>query len=204
VTSFAGYTSIDTIYTFNETTGILVFGNGVLGKIPPTGNTISINYVPDLNVYGKEVYELLWVKTMSSGVIQNPITIVNELGTKIDDTHIQIIHYPQLISVVGVWDNIAKTGTNYYTGGTFSISSGQITLGSTMPALTPYVEYAYQIQDDAEAGYSSIGKDTRHVLINMIPKNNAKILYLSVTVPSTASTEGGVYIRVRLRIYYNY
>lgn len=49
---------------------------------------------------------------------------------------------PKLLNVVGVWDNAAGTGTNYFTGGTFDPSSGVVTLGTPLAAAGPvYVTY---------------------------------------------------------------
>jgi len=204
VDAFAGFGSGDEIYTLDYSTGVLTFGNGVNGKIPPTGNTIQINYVPDQNIYGKTVYENLWFQIKSSGVVQNTISITSELASKLDDSHINVVHFPSVVAVVGVWDNPAKTGTNYYTGGSFVPDTGAIILGTPITGSTPYVEYTYTIKDDSESAMSVIGRDNVHECANRVPKNNAKILFLSVTVPATASTEGGVFIRVRLRVYYSF
>lgn len=203
VDSFIGYGSSDEVYTLNYTTGVLTFGNGITGKIPPTSTTIKCNYVPDTNVYGKEIYELLQIKIRSSGIVQNAISVSAELSTKQDNTHVIVFHAPMVLSVAGVWDNIGKTGTNYYTGGSFNSDTGVITLGTPITASTPYVQYTYGIKDDDETYYTAIGKEVTHLFENKIPSNNAKQLYLSVTVPSNASTEGGVYIQVRLRVRYS-
>lgn len=204
VDSFIGYGSTDEIYTLNYTTGALTFGNGVTGKIPPTSDSIKCNYVPDTNIYGKEIYELLQIKIRSSGVVQTTVSILSELATKQDNTHVLVVHAPTILSVVGVWDNVGKTGTNYYTSGSFNADTGVITLGSSMSASTPYVEYTYGIKDDDETTYTQIGKEATHTFENKIPSNNAKQLYLNVTLPFNASTEGGVYIQVRLRISYSF
>ncbi len=204
VASFVGYGSNDEIYTLNYTTGVLTFGNGVTGKIPPNTQIIKCNYVPDTNVYGKEIYDLLQIKIRSSGVVQNSVSVSSELATKQDNTHVIVFHAPTILTVVGVWDNVGKTGTNYYTGGSFNADTGVITLGSSMSASTPYVEYTYGIKDDDETAYTAIGKETTHIFENKIPSNNAKQLYLNVTLLSNASTEGGVYIQIRLRIFYSF
>jgi hypothetical protein len=73
-----------------------------------------------------------------------------------------------------------------------------------MVATTPYVEYKYQIKDDEESVYTSLGDDVTHEFDNPIPKNNAKRLYLRASVPDDAETEGGLYLRCTLRILYTY
>ena len=48
------------------------------------------------------------------------------------------------IAIVGVWDNAALTGTNYYTGGSYADATRTITLGTPLPtALACYVTYQY-------------------------------------------------------------
>ena len=207
VTNFTSSGPSSEHYTLDYTTGILTFGNGARGKIPTIGSTIQNNYIPDLNIYGKEVYNSLWVEVMSAGLVPTPPNNINvdiELGEKIDDDYVRTIHYPIIISVAGVWDNISKTGTNYYTSGSFDANTGIITLGSTMTAPNPYIEYVYTIKDDNETNYSQIGLLTKHVLENPIPKNNAKRIFARVTIPPTADTESGAFIQVRLRVEYEF
>ena len=79
-----------------------------------------------------------------------------------------------------------------------------MTLGTPFPGVVPYTDYKYKIKDDDEGGFTLMGYDLGHIFSNPIPRNNAKILQLKVTVPATASTEGGVYLKVRLQVGYNY
>jgi len=204
VDSFTGLSEDDEVYTFDFTTGLLTFGNGVEGKIPPIGSEIKIIYTPDLNTYGKLVYEEQWLSVKSSGVVSHELHITLEESVKEDNNTIQVLNYPQVTEVIGVWDNPSKTGTNYFTGGSFDSNTGRVFLGTSFSGSTPYVEYKYKIQDDNEVGFTSLGNGEKHNFVNPIPSQNAKKLQLSVTVPSTASTEGGAYIKVILRIYYNF
>ena len=205
VSSLAGMGPTDEIFTFNYVTGVLTFGDGVNGKIPPNTETIENTYTPDSNIFGKLIYDEQWISIKSSGVIQNEIHIGSgtpEESTKIDDDTIQVIHYPELSDVVGVWDNPGKSGTNYYTGGSYDSNTGRITLGTSLVADDAYTEYKYRIKDDAESAYTALGNGDKADLGNRIPQNNAKQLQLKVAVPATSSTEGGVNIKIQLRVYY--
>lgn len=202
---FTGSGPTDEHFTFNYTTGVLTFGDGVNGKIPPNGNTIEITYTPDLNTFGKTVYGDQWLSIKSSGVVQNVIHVGSgapEEATKIDNSTIQILHYPEITEVVGVWDNAGKSGTNYYTGGSFDANNGRIYLGTTLTASTAYAEYKYRIKDDNEGAYTVLGDGEVKTLTNRIPRNNAKRLQLKVDVPATADSEGGAFIKVQLRVSY--
>jgi len=207
VASFSGLGSDDEVFTFNYTTGVITFGNGSEGKIPPNGVTIQITYTPDLNTYGKDIYDNQWISVKSDGVVANEVHIGSstpEEATKIDNDNVQVLHYPKVTEVVGVWDNASKIGTNYYTGGSFDEDTGILTLGSSLCASTPYVEYKYEIKDDEESAYTLLGNDVTHTFDNRIPKDNAKKLYLRATVPSTADTEGGSYLKAIFRVLYQY
>ena len=207
VSSLSGQTATATVCTFNYTTGVLTFGDGVNGAIPTTAADISIVYTPDLASHGKLVYDEQWLSIKSNGVIQNEVhvgSVTPEESTKIDDDSVQVLHYPELTEIIGVWDNAGKTGTNYYTSGSYDASLGVIYLGASLSATTPYVEYKYQIKDDIQTSYSTLGLAESVSLTNRVPQNNAKRVQLKITVPSTASTEGGAYIKVVLRVYYEF
>ncbi len=204
VATFAGLGPNDTVYQVNRTTGTILFGNGVEGKIPPNGSTIKVTYIPDLNTFGKTVYSNQWISVKSQGVVTNEIHISVEESTKIDNNTVEVLHFPYVTDVIGVWDNVSKTGTNYYTGGSFDGNTGRITLGTPLTSSTPYVEYKYQIKDDNEATYTPLGNEEIHSFDNRIPKQNAKRLKFKVDVPSSASTEGGAYIKAIFRIYYEF
>jgi hypothetical protein len=205
VASFSGLGADDEVFTFNYTTGLLTFGNGTEGKIPANSLTIAITYTPDLNIFGKTIYSDRWLSIKSSGVIANVINISVEASTKIDNSTVQVLHYPKVNNVVGVWDNPAKTGTNYYTSGSFDENLGRLYLGTALgDGDNPYVEYGYVIKDDLETDYHELGPGATALLENRIPKNNAKRLQLKAIVPATAETEGGAYLKVVLRIYYKH
>jgi len=192
------------VYTFDCVTGILLFGDNINGKIPPIGLTIGISYTPDKNIFSKTVYSDQWISIRSLGIVENELTVPIELSTKIDDDTIEVIHFPYLSDVVGVWDNVGKTGTNYYTGGSFDSNTGRITLGTSLTTPNPYVEYKYKIKDDNESSFTALGDEEQLGPLYRIPKNNAKKIQLMVSVPSTASSEGGAYIQAYLRFYYNF
>jgi hypothetical protein len=205
VTSLVGQSATATVYTFDYTTGVLVFGDGVNGKIPPLSSSIQVTYTPDLNTFGKSIYEYSWVSVRSNGVVPNGIpvgTVTPEESLKVDNNTIQVIHYPYITGVTGVWDNPSKTGTNYYTGGSYEGNIGRIYLGTPLTTDTPYTEYGYQIGDDAEGNYTQIGAGITKTFVNRIPKNNAKRLQLKVDVPETSSTESGSYLKAILRVLY--
>jgi hypothetical protein len=200
VASLTGHDQ-DAVYTIDAVTGVLLFGDDINGGIPPNGETISITYTPDKDEFGKTVFDYQWIWIKSLGIVYSDISVTVELGTKVDNSNIQIIHYPTLSAVVGVWDNVGKTGTNYYTGGSFDGPTGVITLGTPLTDPNAYVEYSYRICDDND-DWEQLGDDELIGPLTRIPKNNAKKLLMKVTVPATASTLGGVYIRTVLRITY--
>jgi len=210
VDDFSGLGSEDEVYKFNYTTGVLDFGNGSEGKIPPNGETIEIIYIPNKNIYGKQIYSDKWVSLKSSGVMTSEIHIglaIPEESIKINNDTVQVLHYPKFINtnaIVGIWDNIGKTGTNYFTGGSYDIDSGIIHLGTSMTADIPYAEYKYEIKDDEEASYTLMGGGVKKTCDNLIPQDNAKKLQLKVDVPASAETEGGVYLKMLLRVFYTY
>jgi len=204
VDNFTGVDSFEKVYTFDYSTGTLTFGDGIHGAIPPANADIQLSFDPDLNTYGKAPYEELWISSRSIGVITHELTVDVEQATKVNNTTVQVEHYPEITEVVGVWDNASKTGTNYYTGGSFDSDTGLIALGTAMTASTPYVEYKYQAKSDNESGYTSLGRGARHQLAYRLPKQNAKNIKFRITVPPDASTEGGNAIKVVLRVYYNY
>ena len=205
VSEFTGLGATELVYTFDYASGLLTFGNNINGKIPPNSSTIKIRYTPDLNSHGKTIYIDQWISMKSAGTIANEVDVDLEESIKINNDTVEVINYPDVTSVTGVWDNPEKTGTNYYTGGSFDHISGRIDLGTSLPdESTPYTEYSYQIKDDNESTYTSLGNEVIKVLQNPIPYNNAKKLQLKVTIPSDASTEGGVYLKVILRVYYKF
>ena len=205
VGSFSGQSSTAEIYTFIALTGTVTFGNGVNGKIPTLGENIYITYMPDLLPYGKEIYEETWFEVKSLGATTNPITVVDEQKISTDTTHVQVAH-KTVLSVSGVWlqTDPGHTGTNYYTGGSFDPNTGVLILGTSLPDInTPVlINYIYQMIDDLESSYSSIGLDTKHAFANEIPKNNAKLLYFRLNVPADAQTSGGSNLNFRLRLKY--
>jgi len=205
VGSLAGQASDAEVYTFNATTGVVTFGNGVNGKIPPLGNEIYITYMPDLLSYGKEIFEETWLEIKSFGVTTNAVSVVDEQTISNGLSLVTALNLT-VLSVSGVWlqTDPGHSGTNYYTGGSFNPNNGQITLGTPLPdAFSPVlINYSHTPIDDAESNYTPIGLDTTHTFVNPIPKNNAKLLYLRLNVPSTAQTNGGSNLNFRLQLKY--
>ena len=201
VTSFAGLAPTDEAYILNPTAGTITFGDGLQGKVPPLGNTIKVSYTPDTFLYGKEVTEQLWIGIKSNGVISNPVAVPLEQNTPSDLTHVTARNTP-VVSVLGVFllTDPFKVGTNFFTGGGFNASTGLINLGTPLPNTNDvWVDYTYTIGDDAEGGFTQIGKTVSHSFVNSIPSNNAKRLTLVVVIPAAASPSGLNTIRFKLR-----
>jgi hypothetical protein len=191
------------VYTFDFTSGVIMFGDNIHGAIPENGKSIVITVQPDLNTYGKAIVVDSWVSYKSYGTVAPILSIDSEVGDLIDSTHVQVTHFPEVVDVVGVWDNIGKTGTNYFTGGTVDSLTGIITLGTTLVG-TPYVEYSYKLKDDAEGTFTPFVAGYKHSLAFPLPKQSAKCISLQANIPIEANTEGGVNLRVILRVYYWY
>jgi len=210
VSSLAGQSPTAEVYTIDVITGLITFGNGVTGKIPPISEQITITYMPDLLVYGKEVYDSLWLEVKSFGVTSNTVTVVDERLTSTDVDHITTIN-TTVNGVTGVWlqSDPSHVGTNYYTGGSYDANTGIVTLGVSLPSATEQVltNYTYVPIDDLESVYTPIGLDpalgidTTHTFVNQIPSNNAKLLYFQLNVPATATPSGS---NVNFRILLTY
>lgn len=74
-----------------------------------------------------------------------------ENNTAIDSVTVIVQTLP-LYEVLGVYDNLSGTGTNYYTGGSFVSASGTITLGTFYAdwGINPlYVSYKYLVNNPA-------------------------------------------------------
>jgi len=204
VSTFAGLAPSDEAYTFNEVTGTITFGDGIQGKIPPAGHSIKCSYTPDTLLFGREVSEQLWVGVQSSGVISNPVTVLLEIDTPTDTLHVPVQHTPMLgVSGVFLHSDPHRLGTNFFSGGSFDAVNGIITLGTLLPDTNDVlVDYTYAIADDAEGGFTHIGRTVKHTFANPIPKNNAKRLNFRVVVPQQASPSGLAEIRFKLRFEY--
>lgn len=203
VNDFAGFGSADEIYTFNFATGLLTFGDGLTGKIPPFSQNITVTYSPNVVDFGSEVAEQDWFGVQSSGVINNPVTVDLERQASDTATTVTAVHTP-IVSVVGVFLNNDpnRLGTNFFTGGSFDAQSGDITLGTALPSATEdvLIDYEYEIDDDAETTFSLIGQEITHQFENPLPSNNAKLLNLSITPPTNTSPTGILNIRFRIRV----
>ena len=204
VTSFAGFSPTDQIYTFDATTGQATFGDNLQGQIPPNGHTIKVSYIPNTILYGREAAEQLWVSVQSNGVISNPVNVSLEQNTPTDTLHVQVLHAP-VSSVGGVFllSDPNKLGTNFFTGGSFISTTGVITLGTALPNTNDvWVEYIYTIADDLEGTFTVIGRTVKHTFAGGIPSNNGKKINFRVMPPATASPSGIGTIRFKLRIEY--
>jgi len=205
VPSLASQSALAEVYEFDSTTGVVTFGDNAEGKIPTTGLNIKITYMPDTLPYGKEIFEETWLEIKSLGVTVNDVIIIDEQKISTDLTHVTIAN-PVIQSVQGVWLQTDPThvGTNFFTSGSFDANLGVITLGSNLPSLTSpvLVSYTYRMSDDLESDYSPIGLDTVHTFENQIPKNNAKLIYLRLNIPSDAQPSGGSNVNFRLRLTY--
>ena len=204
VSDFSGYGQYALVYTVDMTTGIVRFGDGVHGMIPPIGQTVTFDYTPVLDVFGSKVYQENWLSLRSTGVINYEHSVTLEMPTILSSTSVKVTHKPIITAVVGVWDNPSKTGTNYYTGGSFDDTTGIITLGTPLVGSSAFVDYRYQIKDDAEGGFSPLGRGLSHLFAYSIPSRNAKVLQLRMTVPIVANTNSGANIRIRLKLDYSY
>ena len=171
---------------------------------PVIGAVISLDYTPVLATFGSTVYQQNWLSLRSTGTINFEKLITLELPTILSSTSVQVVHKPVITAIVGVWDNPSKTGTNYYTGGSFDDTTGIITLGTPLPAGLAYADYRYQIKDDSEGGFVPLGVGLSHLFAYSIPSQNAKILQFKMTVPAIANTNGGANIRIRLKLDYSY
>lgn len=202
--TFVGAGPTDEVYTFDFTTGIVTFGDGTQGKIPPTGNTITISYTPNTILHGIEVSEQLWLGVQSNGIIANSITVDRERATPADVNTVSTLRTP-IVSVTGVFtnDDPNRLGTNFFTSGSFDAQSGTITLGTPLPNTNDVlIDYTYQIEDDAEAAFTQIGRTTKSATLNNIPSNNGKKLNFRIVVPTLASPSSPQKIRFKLRVSY--
>jgi hypothetical protein len=204
VGSLSSYAQSAQVYTCNMTTGEIDFGDNVHGKAPSNLDVITVEINPDLDEYGKTIYAEQWISIASSGIISSTKHIDLELATKNSNTIITVAHCPRITGITGVWDNPSKTGTNYFTGGTYNADTGLIGLGTPLIAALPYVEYDYTIKDEAIMDYSPIGVGVPVIFSNPIPNNNAKYLQLRATIPDDADTVGGVSLKIRLKLIYEY
>ena len=205
VGSFTGTSPSALVYTINPTTGLVTFGNSVNGMIPPTGENITITYMPDLPAYGNSITDGTWFEVKSLGCTTNPVTVIDEQKTSFDTTHVYTANI-QVSSISGVWlqSDPSHSGTNYYTSGSFVASTGLITLGTALPSdTTPVlIDYIHTTIDDVEADYTPIGDTISHTFTNQIGKNNAKLLFFRLNVPSDANPSGGGNLNFRIRLRY--
>jgi hypothetical protein len=204
VGSLAGQSATALIYTLNLITGLITFGDGVNGKIPTISDAIKITYMPDLLVYGQEVYDNLWLEVKSLGVTANTVSVVDERLTSVASTYITVLN-TLINGVTGVWlqSDPSHLGINYYTGGSYDANLGVLTLGTPLPSAIEQVlvDYTYVPIDDLESVFTPIGLNTTHTFVNPIPKNNAKVLYFNLNVPATA-TPSGSNVNFRIQLTY--
>lgn len=204
VGTLTSYSQDAQVYTCDMLTGEIVFGDNVHGAAPSNLDVITIEINPNLDEYGKTIYAEQWISLASSGIITATKHITLEVATKISNTMITVAHCPRITGITGVWDNSDKTGTNYFIGGTYNADTGSIGLGTPLVAVLPYVEYDYTIKDEAIMEYVPIGAGVPVMFSNPIPNNNAKYLQLRATIPDDADTVGGVSLKIRLKLTYEY
>lgn len=65
-------------YQINDTTGVVLFGDGTDGNIPPSGYPITGTYQPNTNLCGKEWVDDKWMKVRSIGIAGSGIVDDNE------------------------------------------------------------------------------------------------------------------------------
>ena len=161
--------------------------------------------MPDLLLYGNEVYADTWLEVQSLGKTPYVITVIDEQQNSIDTTHLLVAN-TEITAVTGVWlqSDPTHVGTNYYTSGTFDALTGEIELGSALPVdvVGVLINYTYIMRDDLEAQYTAIGLDNTHSFTYPIPQNNAKLLYFRINVPSDATASGGNTVSFRIRVSY--
>jgi len=201
--TFTGQSPTDEVYTFDADTGTVTFGNGSLGKIPDSGDEITISYTPSDLEHGSEFVTRSYLGVRSNGVIANTVTITNESEVSDDTTHVTV-RRQNLTGVTSVVLASDPGGTNYFPGGSFNSGTGEITLGFALPDAESevLVTYDYTIADDAEADFTFLGKGDQHQFDNPIPSNCAKALTFRVDLPRTASPSGGMKVKFRMRFVY--
>jgi hypothetical protein len=204
VSNFAGQGVSAEVFTVS-TVGLVTFGDGVNGKIPTLGENITLTYTPDLALYGKNVYEGLWFEIKSFGVTTNAVVVTDEVQISLSTTLVTVSNVT-VSAVTGVWlqGDPGHSGTNYFTGGSFDMNTGELTLGVALPSATTavIVTYSYLMIDDLESSYTAIGEATSHTFTNQIPQNNAKLLYFRMNIPATATPSGGSNFCFRLKFTY--
>jgi hypothetical protein len=204
VLNFSGQLATAKVYTIT-TAGLVTFGDGINGAIPTLAASITLTYMPDLNSYGKSIYEGLWFGVMSFGVTPNAVSVVDESQIS-QSASLVTVSNTLVTAVTGIWlaTDPGHTGTNYYSGGSFVAASGEITPGTPLPGATTsvLVNYSFTAIDDTEGSYTAIGEDVSHTFTNQIPQNNAKLLYFRMNIPATATPSGGSNFRFRLKLLY--
>ena len=203
VANFTGQPSSAEVYTFDAETGLVTFGDGAEGKIPPLGDEITITYTPDDNLHGSEVTTRAYIGVRSTGVIANSVTVNNESQTSTDTTHVTVLNK----NITGVTKVVLASdpgGIDYFSGGTFDNSTGEITLSFALPnpESEVLVTYTHTIVDDTESDFTFLAKGDQHQFTNPIPSNCAKRLDFSASIPGTASPTGGTNVKFRIRILY--
>ena len=119
--SGAGIVNVTGVWTNSSCTGTNYYTGGYYNS---TSGLITLGtLLPSAS-------QNVWV---SYGEQQAPLTLMQV-----------VVNNTGIIGVTGVWANVACTGTNYYSGGSYN-QNGVIALGSALPNLTNpvYVGYAY-------------------------------------------------------------
>ncbi len=97
VTSFSGYGATAKVYEINPTTGEITFGDGTHGKVPPSGDTVSISY--SAYHYGYKDY-ITAMKAVDPNIYvlsclhdSKSITDLNKAGVHFDGMSIHLYSY---------------------------------------------------------------------------------------------------------------
>jgi len=203
VFSFTGQSPTAEVYTINIDTGVVQFGSGAEGKVPPLGDQIKISYTPNDLLHGAELVNRRYFAVRSTGVIANTITQSNESETSTDATHVTVLH-TGITSVTKVVLASDPNGSDFFPGGSFDPVTGIITLGFSLPLANSevLVTYTYSIADDAETDFTFLGKGETHQFAAPIPSNNAKLLFFQVSLLDNASPTNGMKVKFRLKFLF--
>ncbi|MDI6740301.1 MAG: carboxypeptidase regulatory-like domain-containing protein, partial [Candidatus Edwardsbacteria bacterium] len=143
---------------------LLKIQNVVLREIEGVWDVNDTNHLATNYYAGGSFVPELGAVTLGTA---KPDRIVNSLKEELwasDSVTVTVVNIP-VNQVLGVYDTVSGTGTNYYTGGSFNPATGVVTLGTPYPnwgSSPVYADYSYKA-DNVIISYSyrhSIGKYT--------------------------------------------